>query len=69
MKDRAERLGLSVIEGDAEPEWEPTVREPDDGWDRSGARPMKVLTGHPDGVPRVRSYETSPEPRRRPDGP
>ena len=66
MKDRAERLGLSVIEGDAEPEWEPTVRQPDDGWDRSGARPMKVLTGHPDGIPRARSYDTSPEPRRRP---
>ncbi len=66
MQERAERLGLSVIEGDAEPAWEPTVRQPDDDWDRTGARPMKVLTGHPDGIPHVRSYETSPEPRRRP---
>jgi hypothetical protein len=66
MQERAERVGLSVIEGDAEPDWEPTVRHPDDGWDRTGQRPMKVLTGHPDGTPRPRPYETSPERRRRP---
>ena len=66
MQERAERLGLSVLEGDAEPDWEPTVRHPDDGWDRTGERPMKVLTGHPDGTSRPRPYETSPERRRRP---
>src|SRR5215208_1189642 len=36
MQERAERLGLSVIDGDAEPDSEPTVRHPDDGWDRTG---------------------------------
>ena len=60
--ERAERLGIEVVDAD-EPEVEGHLLLPDatdraepmhvgDGWDRSGERPTKVITGRPGDAPR-----------------
>jgi len=62
--ERAERLGIEVVDADEpEVEVEGHVLLPDattraeplhvgDGWDRSGERPTKVITGRPGDAPR-----------------
>jgi len=72
--ERAERLGIEVVDADGPDveghamafasdaadrgEWTPEVTSRahplhvGDGWDRSGERPTKVITGRPDAAPR-----------------
>ena len=52
--ERAERLGIEVIEAPTLPDAS-LLAEPahvGDGWDRTGARPTKVITGRPGDAPR-----------------
>src|SRR5688572_18172656 len=76
--ERAERLGIEIIDAD-EPEVEGHAPAPDtthraeplhvgDGWDRSGDRPTKVITGRPDDAPRPLPM-TPAERRRAPRSP
>jgi hypothetical protein len=58
-RERAERLGIELVGAagsfDAPALPDPALAEPKhvgDGWDRSGSRPMKVITGRPDDAPR-----------------
>ena len=72
VHERAERLGIEVVDAD-EPEVEGHVLLPDattraeplhvgEGWDRSGERPTKVITGRPDAA---RPLPMTPAERRR----
>lgn len=51
-RERAERLGIELLE----PQPDSAARKPPahvgDGWDRSGERPTKVITGRPGDAPR-----------------
>ena len=71
--ERAERLGIEVVDAD-EPGFVERALLPDatvraeplhvgDGWDRSGERPKKVITGRPDDA--VRPLPMTPAERRR----
>jgi len=60
--ERAERLGIEVVDADEPGFVEPSLlpdasvraepRHVGDGWDRSGERPRKVITGRPGDAPR-----------------
>jgi hypothetical protein len=73
VHERAERLGIEVVDAD-EPGFVERALLPDtaglaeplhvgDGWDRSGERPKKVITGRPDAA--VRPLPMTPAERRR----
>jgi len=70
-RERAGRLGIELIEAASASDLElspdavarRTPAHVGDGWDRSGARPMKVITGRPDDAPRPLSM--TPAARRR----